>query len=317
MQNINRLASRPLAVFMAFAMFWTLGVVNDASAQYRLKPDALATIDAGTTIAVRTDETIDSNAADGRVFTGSVDRDVLNRYGRVAIPQGAEVELIVRQISNTQLALDLDSIIVNNQRYGVLTDSNITTADSRRDGIGANSRTGRYVGGGALLGAIIGGIAGGGKGALYGAGVGAAGGAGAQILTRGRSVRVPVESLLTFRLQQPMQLGVSDAGFINDGRHYHPGYSTQQPRTNPRTLNQGMTYSNGATVRIRGDNQVSWQAPAGSRVYVIVDNNARKLFAEGTAGMQDASWMVGGHRYIFVVVDADGYEIARDVMDLR
>jgi len=312
MQNINRLSSRPLAVFMAFAMFWSLSVVSDASAQYRLKPDNLATIDAGTTIAVRTDETIDSSAADGRVFTGTVDRDVLNRYGRVAIPEGADVELVVRQISNTQLALDLDSIIVNNQRYGIQTENSITTGDSRRDGIGANSRTGKYVGGGALLGAVIGGIAGGGKGALLGAGVGAAGGAGAQILTRGRSVRVPAESLLTFRLQQPMQLGVSDVGFTNDGRHYHPGYSTQ-----PRTLNQGVTSSNGASVRIRGDNQVSWQAPAGSRVYVIVDNNARKLFAEGTAGTQDASWMIGGHRYIFVVVDADGYEIARDVMDLR
>jgi hypothetical protein len=62
------------------------------------------------------------------------------------------------------------------------------------------------VGGGAVLGAIIGGIAGGGKGAAIGAGAGSAAGAGVQVLTRGQQVKVPSETLLEFRLQQPVTI---------------------------------------------------------------------------------------------------------------
>jgi hypothetical protein len=62
------------------------------------------------------------------------------------------------------------------------------------------------VGGGAVLGTLIGAIAGGGKGAAIGAAVGAAGGATAQVLTRGEEIRVPAESVLTFRLDQPWRL---------------------------------------------------------------------------------------------------------------
>jgi hypothetical protein len=295
----NRPSTKPLAVFLAAAVFWTLNFVDVASAQRR-KPDNLGTIDAGTTIAVRTDETIDADTADGSVFSGTVDKDVINRNGRVAIPEGADVDLVVRQISNNQLALDIDGITFNNQRYGIQTESSVTT-DTRKEGIGANKRTGKYVGGGALLGAIIGGIAGGGKGAAIGAGVGAAGGAGAQVLTRGRSVSVPAETLLTFKLQQPMQVGASTSRF-----------STQQG-----VVNQSSPAVNGSSIRVRGDNQVTWQAPEKSTVYVIVDNNPRKLFASGMSGTQDASWMTGGHRYTFVLIDPDGYEIGRDVMDLR
>jgi hypothetical protein len=51
---------------------------------------------------------------------------------------------------------------------------------------------------------VIGAIAGGGTGALVGGLVGAGAGAGAQTLTRGKSVHVPAESMLTFRLEQPL-----------------------------------------------------------------------------------------------------------------
>jgi hypothetical protein len=62
------------------------------------------------------------------------------------------------------------------------------------------------VGGGALLGTLIGAVAGGGAGAAAGAAIGAAGGAAAQVLTRGDEVRVPPESVLTFRLDSPLRL---------------------------------------------------------------------------------------------------------------
>ncbi len=62
------------------------------------------------------------------------------------------------------------------------------------------------MGGGAILGAIIGGIAGGGKGAAIGAVAGGGAGAGAQIMTRGKEVHVPAETVLRFRLDRPLRL---------------------------------------------------------------------------------------------------------------
>jgi outer membrane lipoprotein SlyB len=62
------------------------------------------------------------------------------------------------------------------------------------------------VGGGAVLGTLLGAIAGGGKGAAIGAVAGAAAGGTAQVLTRGKEVRVPAETELTFRLEQSVRL---------------------------------------------------------------------------------------------------------------
>jgi hypothetical protein len=93
--------------------------------------------------------------------------------------------------------------------------------DVQNSGIGNNQETLKNVGGGALLGTVIGAIVGGGKGAAVGAAAGAAVGAGAQILTHGRRVSVPAESLLTYRLQSGLDLGVTDTGYSKDGQHYH------------------------------------------------------------------------------------------------
>ena len=75
-----------------------------------------------------------------------------------------------------------------------------------QQGIGKNKRTGEYVGGGAALGTLVGAIAGGGKGAAIGAVAGAAAGGTAQVLTRGKEVKIPAESTLRFRLDQPLRL---------------------------------------------------------------------------------------------------------------
>jgi len=77
---------------------------------------------------------------------------------------------------------------------------------SGREGIGKNQRTAEMVGGGAVLGTLLGAVAGGGRGAAIGAIAGAAAGAGAQVLTRGKTVNVPAETVLTFRLDQPLTL---------------------------------------------------------------------------------------------------------------
>ena len=188
-------------------------------------PAQVDVIPSGTNITVRTNEPIEMRgSSDGRIFTGVVDQDVLDRDGRVAIPRGSNAELIVRNLGNNDMAVDLESVSVQGRRY-LVSASDESYQGSRKEGIGKNSRTGKFVGGGALLGTVIGAIAGGGKGAAIGAAAGGAAGAGAQVATRGREVKVPAESLLTFRLTRPLEVGRGansrDNGYERDGHHYH------------------------------------------------------------------------------------------------
>jgi len=180
-------------------------------------------VPAGTTVQVRTTEPIDSQTMDGRIFRGIVESDVRDEQGNLAIPRGATAELVVRRDPDNDLVLDLDSVTINGRRYGVDATRNRVGGgiDIRNSGIGANKETARNVGGGALLGAILGAVIGGGDGAAAGAAAGAAVGAGAQILTKGRRVNVPAETLLSYRLQSDMFLDVADSGYDRDGRHYH------------------------------------------------------------------------------------------------
>lgn len=187
-----------------------------------------STIPAGVSIPVRTSDMIDSTATDGRIYTGVVDSDVTDVNGRTAIPRGSTAELMVKRSGN-EMALDLESVTVNSQRYAITSNPSTvgtsgslgSTIESGAGTLGANKTTGEYVGGGALLGTIVGAIAGGGKGAAIGAAVGAAAGAGTQIATHGKTVNVPAESLLTFQLTQPLTLGIADTGYTQNGFHYH------------------------------------------------------------------------------------------------
>jgi len=186
--------------------------------------DYINPIPAGTSLQVRTTEPIDTQSMDGRIFTGTIENEVRDTQGRLAIPRGATAELVVRRDADDDLVLDLDSVTVNGRRYGVDATRNRMGGDGvdiRNSGIGANKETARNVGGGALLGAILGAVIGGGDGAAAGAATGAAVGAGAQILTKGRRVSVPAETLLSYRLQSDMNLDARDSGFDREGRHYH------------------------------------------------------------------------------------------------
>jgi len=176
----------------------------------------------GTEITVRTDENISLDKYDrGRIYPADVDRDVYASDGSLVIPRGSPAELIVRQIGPHELALDLESITVRGQRFVVDAPGEAYNTHDH-SGIGSNERTAKYLGGGAVIGSIIGAIAGGGKGAAIGAAAGAASGAGAQVATRGREIHVPVESLLTFRLDRSLYLrDLHDSGYTRDGHHYH------------------------------------------------------------------------------------------------
>ncbi len=168
------------------------------------------TIPSNTELTVRTNEEINSrSSSEGRTYSAVIERDVLDDTGAVAIPRGSDAQLIVRNVSgggvtsSPDLALDIQSVSVSGQRYLV------STADVERrgaGGLGKNRRTAEMVGGGAVLGTVIGAIAGGGKGAVIGAIAGAGAGAAGQVLTRGKEVKVPAESVLTFKLDQPLRL---------------------------------------------------------------------------------------------------------------
>jgi hypothetical protein len=164
-----------------------------------------ASLPAGTEIAVRTNEQIRTNHGDvGRRYTATIARDVLDTNGNIVIPRGSDARLVVKDAGDGQVSLDLQSVFVNGQRYFLNTMD--VRAGNDRDGLGANKRTGTYVGGGAVLGTLLGAVAGGGRGAAIGALAGAVAGAGTEVLTRGTDVRVPAETMLRFRLDQPVNL---------------------------------------------------------------------------------------------------------------
>lgn len=164
----------------------------------------------GTRISVRNEETIDSGrAVEGQRFAAEVTRDVRDGAGNVVIPRGANTQIVIKSASRggrfrgaSDLVLDLASVSVDGRMYELSTRD---LAQRGREGVGANKRTAEFAGGGAAVGAIIGAIAGHGKGAAIGAGSGAGAGALAQILTKG-TIKVPVESVLTFRLDRPLRV---------------------------------------------------------------------------------------------------------------
>lgn len=169
----------------------------------------------GSEVSVRTNERIDSaTAAEGQTFDAQVTRNVTDANGDIVIPRGSDARIVIKSASKggrfhgaSDLVLDLQSVTINGRRHRIDT-AEIT--QKGKPGVGANKRTAEYTGGGAALGAIIGAIAGGGKGAAIGAGAGAGAGALTQILTKGGSIKVPAESVLTFRLDRPLRVTASE-----------------------------------------------------------------------------------------------------------
>jgi hypothetical protein len=167
-------------------------------------PSGEVTIPAGQSILVRMIDGVDSSKNHvGDVFHASLETD-LNVGNAVVARKGADVYGRLSEAKeaghisgSSELQLELTRMVIDGKDYPVV------SSDYSLKGKGRGSDTAKKVGGGAVAGAIIGAIAGGGKGAAIGAGVGSAAGAGVQVFTRGQQVKVPSETLLEFRLQQP------------------------------------------------------------------------------------------------------------------
>lgn len=190
---------------------------TEAAPSPQAPPEAPIAIDrvvpVRTRVAVRNNETIDSKtAAPGQKYSAVVVQSVSDTHGRVIIPHGSAATLVVRSVRDqgkvegqSELALDIDSVSIGGRRYRVETTDIV---EKGKPGVGANGRTGKFVGGGAVLGTLLGAVAGGGRGAAIGALSGAAAGTATQAVTRGHGVRVPAETLMTFRLEAPIHVRV-------------------------------------------------------------------------------------------------------------
>jgi hypothetical protein len=194
-----------IAAVAAVGAAWT------ASASAQGRPDwewdgnyyRLPRLARGTLVTVRTIQRIERARRSTHIYPAVVAEDVWDDYGRLtrpAIPRGSRVDLVVRTARDGDLILDLDAIYAYGERYAV------SAAPERVEG-GAGRRgeeAAAYIAGGAILGTIIGSIAGGEKGAAIGAAAGTAAGAG--LAFRGPSIRVPAGAVLTFRLDEGLDL---------------------------------------------------------------------------------------------------------------
>jgi hypothetical protein len=168
------------------------------------------TVPAGTRLLIRMVDSVDSSKQKvGYRFTATLEtnlqaQDVVvaprgtTLYGRLATAQSAG-----RLSGGSELTLELTDIVINGTAYPLLT----STYEVRESGQG--KKTAGKILGGTGLGALIGGLAGGGKGAAIGAAAGAGAGTAVSAASKGKQVSVPSESLLEFRLQQPVSLPVA------------------------------------------------------------------------------------------------------------
>ena len=172
---------------------------QDPAAQY-----GEVTLSAGQPLLVRMIDSVDSTKNQvGDIFHASLETD-LYVHGTLAARKGTDVygrlanaKAAGHMSGSSELELELTRIVIDGRDYPLV------SSDYTLQGKGRGADTAKKVGGGAIFGAIIGAIAGGGKGAAVGAAAGSAAGAGVQVFTRGQQVKVPSETLLEFRLQQP------------------------------------------------------------------------------------------------------------------
>jgi hypothetical protein len=178
-----------ISIFLALAAASALAQTNQ-------------TIPKGTEIKVRTDSVIPAKPPANAVYRATISTDVAGSSGSTIIPRGTRATLVaVPKSDGKDTLLDLRKVTIDQKTFL------ITTAGGKGspEGIGANKRTAKYVGGGAAVGAVLGALLGGGKGAAIGAIVGGAGGAGTQVYT-GKKKDIPAETELTYKLAEDLKL---------------------------------------------------------------------------------------------------------------
>jgi len=166
------------------------------------------TVSAGTLLPVRLGETLTSEKnKEGDAFTATLDK-ALVIDGFVVAERGARLEGRVVEADRAGKVRGVAHLAIELVR--------LTTADGQRislrteafhkDGKAERGRDAAKIGAGAAIGAAIGAIAGGGRGAAIGAGVGGAAGTGAVLTTRGQAAELPVETRISFRVNEAVTI---------------------------------------------------------------------------------------------------------------
>lgn len=170
-------------------------------------PPRMLTVPAGERLQVRMTDSIDSRKNTvGQTFSGTLDAPLVHG-NRVVVPAGAPVTVLLTDASSagrirgsSNLQVRVTSITAGGRQYDVNSDV------YEEAGKGKGKQTAIRSGIGAAAGALIGGLAGGGKGAAIGAGAGGGAGLGYQFFTHGSQVKIPSESVVTFRLAAPLSI---------------------------------------------------------------------------------------------------------------
>jgi len=139
----------------------------------------------GTPVLVRTKDAVKTaRAYRGTVYLASAAADIVDDKGAVLIPKESPIELVVRSVSYlgpggvgmTLLTLDIDAVVVRDVRYPVETDNQKPGAG----GIGVDRGAAKWIGADAD--------------------------AAREVLTRGRHINVPADTLLAFQIEAPIRL---------------------------------------------------------------------------------------------------------------
>jgi YMGG-like Gly-zipper len=202
-----------LSLWLAVVSAFILAVNTPAATASQPGGSQSVTVPAGTRIMIRMIDGVDSSKNHvGDKFRASLEENLVVN-GVVVASKGADVYGRLAEAKEaghikgkSQLKLELTDISINRQLQPIMTGEYNVAGKSR------GSNTAKKVGGGAAAGAVIGAIAGGGKGAAIGAGVGAGAGTAIQVFTRGEQVRVPSETLLEFRIEQPFTVTLPSGG---------------------------------------------------------------------------------------------------------
>jgi hypothetical protein len=172
-------------------------------------PPQQIVVPSDTTITIRMIDSVDSSVnKSGEVFHASLDAPLIVDSNAV-VPAGVDVYVRLTDANSaghikgkSELKLELVKLEYHGQSYP-LTSSTYSVAGSSR-----GKDTAKKVGAGAVIGGIIGAIAGGGKGAAIGAAAGGGAGGVYQEATHGKQVKIPSETRLDFRLEQPVTITV-------------------------------------------------------------------------------------------------------------
>ena len=156
---------------------------------------------AGTSVVVRIEQTVSAKKSSvGDSFSGVLAQSVVV-HGVTVIRSGAPVTGVVTAAKGQGRFKGSGDLAIAIKRVG---DYEVSTTSYEASAKGKGKRSAEFIGGGGGGGALIGGLAGGGKGALIGGLLGAGAGTAGAALTGNKDITVPAESVVTFKLVEPV-----------------------------------------------------------------------------------------------------------------